>query len=58
MCAAIKLQHALELLETQTLESFYTYFKKLFKEASDQKSKGIVKLVSQPEYKLCLHDCK
>ncbi len=49
-CAqAIKLQHALELLETQTLESFYTYLKKLFKEASDQKSKGIVKLVSQPE---------
>ncbi len=50
-CAqAIKLQHALELLETQTLESFNKYLKKLFQEASNQKSKGVVKLVSKPEF--------
>ncbi len=50
-CAqAIKLQHALELLETQTLKSFHAYIKKLFKEASKKKSKGVVKLVSKPEF--------
>ena len=50
-CAqAIKLQHALELLETQTLESFNKYLKKLFNEASKKKSKGVVKLVAKPEF--------
>ncbi|MDD5012141.1 MAG: DEAD/DEAH box helicase family protein [Candidatus Nanoarchaeia archaeon] len=47
---AIKLQHALELLETQTLASFTEYLKELFKQAVDKKSKGIVKLVSNPEF--------
>jgi Fanconi anemia group M protein len=50
-CAqAIKLQHALELLETQTLKSFHAYIKKLFNEASKKKSKGVVRLVSKPEF--------
>ena len=50
-CAsAIKLQHAIELLETQTLESFNEYLKELFKQASEKKSKGIIKLVSKPEF--------
>ncbi|MFQ5531217.1 MAG: DEAD/DEAH box helicase [Candidatus Nanoarchaeia archaeon] len=50
-CAqAIKIQHALELLETQTLTSFNKYLKKLFNEASKQKSKGVVKLVAKPEF--------
>ncbi|MBD3247587.1 DEAD/DEAH box helicase [Candidatus Pacearchaeota archaeon] len=47
---AIKLQHAMSLLETQTLESFNKYLKKLFKEAANKKSKGVVKLVSKPEF--------
>jgi len=50
-CAqAIKLQHALELLETQTLEGFYKYLKGLFEQASKKQSKGVVKLVSKPEF--------
>jgi Fanconi anemia group M protein len=50
-CAqAIKMQHALELLETQTLESFNTYLKKLFEEAAQKKSKGVIKLVSKQEF--------
>lgn len=50
-CAqAIKLQHALELLETQTLEGFNSYMKKLFEEATKKKSKGVVALVSTPEF--------
>jgi len=50
-CAqAIKIQHALELLETQTLASFNKYLKKLFEQASKKQSKGVIKLVSKPEF--------
>lgn len=50
-CAqAIKIQHALELLETQTLEGFQKYLKGLFEQASKKQSKGVVKLVSKPEF--------
>ena len=50
-CAqAVKIQHALELLETQTLEGFYKYLKSLFDQASKKQSKGVIKLVSKPEF--------
>ena len=50
-CAqAIKLQHALELLETQTIASFNKYLKDLFDQAANQKSKGVMKLVAKPEF--------
>ena len=50
-CAqAIKIQHALEFLETQTLEGFYKYLKSLFEQASKKQSKGVVRLVSKPEF--------
>ncbi|VVB82251.1 ATP-dependent RNA helicase SrmB [uncultured archaeon] len=49
---AIKIQHAIELLETQTLLSFNEYLKDLFQQAAAKKSKGVVKLVSKPEFNL------
>ncbi len=50
-CAqAIKLQHALELLETQTLHIFNKYLKDLFKQATQKKSRGVIKLVANPEF--------
>ncbi|MDP2629061.1 MAG: helicase-related protein [Nanoarchaeota archaeon] len=50
-CAqAIKLQHALELLETQTLSGFNKYLKELFNQSRKKQSKGVVKLVSKPEF--------
>jgi len=50
-CAqAIKLQHALELLETQTISSFNKYLKNLFEQASKKQSKGVVKLVARKEF--------
>ena len=50
-CAqAIKIQHALELLETQTLSSFNKYLKNLFGQAARKQSKGVVKLVAKPEF--------
>jgi Fanconi anemia group M protein len=50
-CAqAIKIQHALELLETQTLSSFNKYLNNLFNQARQKKSKGVIKLVAKPEF--------
>lgn len=50
-CAsAIKVSHAIELVETQTLFGLDTYLKKLSGEARDRKSKGVVKLVAKPEF--------
>jgi ERCC4-related helicase len=50
-CAtAIKISHAITLLETQTLSSFISYLKDLFKQAAEQKSKGVQKLVKDPAF--------
>ena len=50
-CAqAIKLQHALELLETQTLSGFNKYLKGLLEQAAKKQSRGVVKLVAKPEF--------
>ncbi|MFC1710539.1 DEAD/DEAH box helicase [Nanoarchaeota archaeon] len=50
-CAqAIKLQHALELLETQTIAGFNKYLKNLYNQASKKQSKGVVTLVAKPEF--------
>lgn len=51
ICAqAIKIQHALELLETQTLQSFNKYLKTLLEQANKKESKGVVRLVARPEF--------
>lgn len=50
-CAnAIKLQHALELLETQTLIGFNNYLKDLFDQSAKSKSKAVQILVKKPEF--------
>lgn len=50
-CAtALKISHALILLETQTISSFVVYLKDLFKQASEGKSKGVKKLVADPHF--------
>ncbi|MFA4953242.1 MAG: DEAD/DEAH box helicase [Candidatus Pacearchaeota archaeon] len=50
-CAqAIKIQHSMELLETQTLTSFSKYLQSLLHQASKKQSKGVVKLVNKPEF--------
>lgn len=44
-CAqAIKISHAMELLETQTKDSFLAYIREIYKQAEEQKSKGVQKL--------------
>jgi len=50
-CAqALKLSHAMELLETQTLSGFIAYMKDLFQQAAEQKSKGVQRLVKDPAF--------
>lgn len=50
-CAtAIKIQHALELLETQTIASLQTYMYELFNQANQKKSRAVQSLVKQPEF--------
>jgi Fanconi anemia group M protein len=50
-CAqTIKLQHALELLETQTLGSLQNYIFELFDQAKQGKSKAVQQIVKQPDF--------
>lgn len=50
-CAqAIKVQHAIELLETQTLYSFHVYMQDLFEQAKQNKSKAVQNLVKRTEF--------
>jgi len=50
-CAiAIKIQHALELLETQTLYSLQNYFYQLFSQSEKKESKAVQQLTKTPEF--------
>ena len=50
-CAqAIKISHALELLETQTIYSLSNYINYLFEQAKQNRSKAVKKLISYPEF--------
>ncbi|MEM4703174.1 MAG: DEAD/DEAH box helicase [Candidatus Pacearchaeota archaeon] len=51
VCAqAIKLQHALELLETQTLETLFNYLQDLYEQAREKKSKAVMQIVNTKEF--------
>jgi ERCC4-related helicase len=47
---AIKISHAIELLETQTLSGLNEYLRGLMKQAEQKKSKGVQTLVKSPEF--------
>ncbi len=51
LCAqAIKIAHAIELIETQTLTGTKTYLEGLLKQAEEKKTKGVQRLVKTPEF--------
>lgn len=51
VCAqALKIQHSLELLETQTLYSLDSYLQELVKKAEAKESRAVEKLVKQKEF--------
>ncbi|MGK0209472.1 MAG: ERCC4-related helicase [Patescibacteria group bacterium] len=45
---ALKVSHAIELIETQTVNSFLEYMRDLYKQSAEKKSKGVQKLCSEP----------
>ena len=52
LCAqAIKISHAQELLETQTLTGLRDYLQGLQKQADEKKSRGVQTLVNMPQFK-------
>jgi ERCC4-related helicase len=51
---AIKISHAMELLETQTLSGLNEYLQTLVKQAKEKKSKGVQTLVNSPEFSASL----
>lgn len=55
LCAqAIKISHAQELLETQTLSGLEIYLKNLVQQAKEKKSKGVQTLVNSSEFQAAL----
>lgn len=51
LCAqAIKIAHALELIETQTVRGALNYLENLKQQAIEKKSKGVQRLVKSPEF--------
>ena len=50
-CAqALKLIHLIELIETQTLFTANNYFKSIFEQASENKSKAVKQIIKRPEF--------
>jgi ERCC4-related helicase len=49
---AIKISHALELLETQTLSGLKDYLDGLLEQAAQKKTRGVQTLVNKPEFTL------
>jgi len=52
--SAIKISHAMELLETQTLSGLKAYLQGLVKQANEKKSKAVQQLVASNEFKAVL----
>ncbi|HRZ85858.1 MAG TPA: helicase-related protein [Candidatus Paceibacterota bacterium] len=51
LCAqAIKIHHAIELIETQTLYTLDNYIKSLFEQSSKNQSKAVKRLTTSPEF--------
>lgn len=51
VCAqAIKLEHAIELLETQTIASLYNYMQNLYEQAKQEKSKAVKQIVKNSKF--------
>lgn len=47
---AIKLSHLIELLETQTLHTSYTYIQTLFEQANNNSSKAVKQIIKNPDF--------
>lgn len=51
LCAqALKISHAIDLIETQTLTSFIEYMKGLFKQSSEKQSRAVQQITKDPRF--------
>lgn len=51
LCAqALKISHAIDLIETQTLSAFIEYMKGLFKQSSEKKSRAVQQITKDPRF--------
>lgn len=51
LCAqALKISHAIELVETQTIDSLVEYMREMYKQASENQSRAVKKLTSDPRF--------
>ena len=50
----LKIQHAVELLETQGLEATRTYMDELWKQGKASKSKAVVNIIADPYFKIAI----
>jgi ERCC4-related helicase len=48
---ALKLQHALELLETQSINALYLYLQDLYEQAEAKKSKAVREIINNKDFK-------
>jgi ERCC4-related helicase len=55
---AIKISHAMELLETQTISGLDAYLQGLIKQANEKKSKAVQNLVKMPEFNAAIISIK
>lgn len=55
---AIKISHALELLETQTLAGLNSYLQSLVQQANEKKSRGVQRLVKSTDFQAALLSIK
>jgi ERCC4-related helicase len=47
---ALKISHAIELIETQTVNSFVEYLRELYKQAHEKRSRGVQKLTKDKRF--------
>ncbi|WP_205006427.1 hypothetical protein, partial [Escherichia coli] len=47
---ALKLHHAIELLETQSIKAFYLYLQDLYEQAKNKKSKAVLQIIKNKDF--------
>ena len=48
---ALKLQHAIELLETQSVKALYLYLQDLYQQADEKKSRAVIEIINNKDFK-------
>ncbi|HLP79911.1 MAG TPA: DEAD/DEAH box helicase [Acidobacteriota bacterium] len=55
---ALKISHAVELIESQGVQSLYTYLQSMYEQAAQKKSKAVVSICADPHIRLSMQKTK